>query len=165
MKNFVRIKQGLDISPLLYAVSKLQTSEDTMEVLRLRLPESDGATECISQPVLQELSEAIPYIFGLMSLVRGERLGTVLLTLVKPGGRILPHADMKGMDKYYDRFHIVLQSNPEVLFRAGDERVYMAAGEVWWFDHTVEHEVQNHGICNRIHLIVDIKLGVYDARA
>jgi aspartyl/asparaginyl beta-hydroxylase (cupin superfamily) len=33
----------------------------------------------------------------------------------------------------------------------------MAAGEVWWFDNTVEHEVVNNSADDRIVLICDIR--------
>ena len=35
------------------------------------------------------------------------------------------------------------------------ERVYMAPGEVWWFNHQVKHSVLNKGSA-RVHLIMDL---------
>jgi Aspartyl/Asparaginyl beta-hydroxylase len=46
----------------------------------------------------------------------------------------------------------VLASSPHVGSRSGSETVHMAPGELWWFDHQVEHHVENDGP-DRIHLI------------
>jgi len=59
--------------------------------------------------------------------------------------------------EFYDRYHIVLKSSPGTIFRCGDEQVYMAMGEVWWFNNLIEHEVLNNSIDDRIHLVVDIR--------
>jgi hypothetical protein len=92
-----------------------------------------------------------------MAYVHGERLGRVMINKIAPGGVIYPHADTPEHAEYYSRFHIVLQSQPGVVFRAGDEQVYMATGEVWWFDNKQEHEVINNSADDRIHMIVDIR--------
>jgi uncharacterized cupin superfamily protein len=55
------------------------------------------------------------------------------------------------------RYHIPLQSGPGVLFRAGDEHVYMRPGEAWDFNAHAEHEVVNNSADDRVHLIVDIR--------
>jgi len=51
----------------------------------------------------------------------------------------------------------VLQSQPGVDFRAGDEHVFMPTGSVWWFQNKEEHEVINNSADDRIHLVVDIR--------
>ncbi|MEO8296355.1 MAG: aspartyl/asparaginyl beta-hydroxylase domain-containing protein [Burkholderiales bacterium] len=113
---------------------------------------------CINYPALAELPQARPLIFGLMARVEGEQLGRCLITRLKPGACITPHCDGGAPATFYDRFHILLQSQPGALFRAGDEQVQMKAGEVWWFDNTQEHEVRNHSSDDRITMIVDIRV-------
>lgn len=113
--------------------------------------------ENVDQPVFKLLPEARPLIFGLMAAIQGERLGRCIINKLKPGGRVYPHADTPVHAQYWDRHHIVLQSAPGVVFRAGDEQVYMAPGEVWWFDNAQEHEVINNSADDRIHLVVDIR--------
>jgi hypothetical protein len=93
----------------------------------------------------------------LMTFVGGERLGRVMINKIAPGGIIYPHRDTEAHADYYSRFHIVLQSQPGALFRAGDEQVHMATGEVWWFDNSEEHEVTNNSADDRIHMVVDIR--------
>jgi hypothetical protein len=113
--------------------------------------------ECVDQDVFKILPEARPLIFNLMTFAQGERLGRVIINKVNPGGRIYPHADTPAHADYYDRFHIVLHSTPGVVFRAGDEQVYMETGSCWWFNNKLEHEVVNNSADERIHMVIDIR--------
>lgn len=113
--------------------------------------------ENVDQPVFKLLPEARPLVFGLMAAVQGERLGRVIINKLKPGGVIYAHRDTQAHAEYWDRHHIVLQSQPGVVFRAGNERVYMATGEIWWFDNSEEHEVINNSADDRIHMVIDIR--------
>jgi len=113
--------------------------------------------ESIDYPPYKTLTAARPMIMNLMAYVGGERLGRAMINKIKPGGRILPHVDSFEHAKYWDRFHIVLQSAPGVVFRCGEEKVYMGTGEVWWFQNAVDHEVINNSAEDRIHLVIDIR--------
>ncbi len=113
--------------------------------------------ENFDQPVFKSLPEARPLIFNLMAAVQGERLGRCIINKLAPGGVIYPHADTPVHAEYWDRFHVVLQSSPGSNFRCGDETVHMRAGEVWWFNNRIEHEVINNGADDRIHLVIDIR--------
>jgi hypothetical protein len=113
--------------------------------------------ENVDQPVFAGLPEARPLIFGLMAAVQGERLGRCMINKLNPGGVIYPHADTPVHANYWDRYHIVLKSSPGSVFRVMEEKVNMQAGDVWWFNNAVEHEVVNNSAEERIHLIVDIR--------
>jgi hypothetical protein len=113
--------------------------------------------ECVDYPPYAILTEARPIVMAMMTRVGGERLGRVMINKICPGGVIFPHVDTKAHAEYYSRFHVVLQSQPGVVFRAGDEQTYMATGEVWWFDNSKEHEVINNSGDDRIHMIIDIR--------
>jgi len=113
--------------------------------------------ENIDQPVFAMFPEARGLIFDLMAAVQGERLGRCMINKLRPGGRIFPHADTPVHAAYWDRFHIVLQSAPGSNFRCGMESVHMAAGDCWWFNNLIEHEVVNNSADDRIHLVVDIR--------
>jgi hypothetical protein len=186
MKNFLRIAEGVDIIPLLLAIKRQpemwredtylrsypqgpfgevesimlrfpeRTVHETEELMRQHLAVTDQH-ESIDYPPYKRLPEARALIMQLMTRVAGERLGRCMINKIAPGGRIFPHADTPAHAEYYDRFHLVLESNPQSSFRAGDEVVNMAVGEVWWFDNSIEHEVVNHGDCDRIHLVIDIR--------
>lgn len=186
MKNFQRLAHDVDILPLLLAIKRRPElwKEDTylrdypqgpfnqIESIMLRFPvKSVHETEAellnhlstydqhenVDQPAYALLPEARPIVMGLMTRVGGERLGRVMINKIAPGGQIFPHVDTKAHTDYYSRFHVVLQSQPGVDFRAGDEHVYMATGEAWWFQNAEEHEVINNSADDRIHMIVDIR--------
>jgi quercetin dioxygenase-like cupin family protein len=82
-------------------------------------------------------------------------LGRIMIVRLKTGGEIAPHIDEGAYARYYARFHLVLESNPACVFKAGGELVHMAPGELWWFNHQVEHSVVNNGP-DRTHIIVDL---------
>lgn len=186
MQNFLLTNRGVDVMPLLLAIKRRPDlwREDTylrdypqgpfgeVESIILRFPprtvhETEAELqkhlvtidqhENIDYPPYKKLIEARPLVMSLMSYVGGERLGRVMINKLAPGGRIFPHADTPAHATYWDRFHIVLESYPGVDFRCGEEHVYMAQGDVWWFQNLVEHEVHNSSDGDRIHLIVDIR--------
>lgn len=186
MRNFQCLAQGLNTTPLLAAITRRPElwKEDTylrdypqgpfkeIDSIILRFPprsvlETEEALkdhlqnvdqhENVDQPVFKLLPEARPLVFGLMSLVQGERLGRVMINRIAPGGVIFPHSDTPDHADYWSRHHIVLKSQPGVVFRCEQEKVYMAPGELYWFNNALEHEVTNGSPEDRIHLIVDIR--------
>jgi hypothetical protein len=146
---------------ILLRYNKYEAGEDLAE-------KSCTELEAVDYPAFSCLPEARSLIFALMARVQGERLGRCLIASLPPGVGIGPHTDIIPPCSeaarlaippavYYERYHIVLQSNPGAIFRCGSEQVHMATGEVWWFNNTIEHEVINNSNDDRIHLIVDIK--------
>ena len=178
MKNFLKVADGIDVLPLLMALKSHPElwDQNTLRTTHPGTPHTEvsdiwlrfndltqgvGAVpdehESVNYPAFKALPQARPLIFGLMARIEGERLGRCLITKLPPGGRIEPHEDGGSHAAYFERFHIVLQSLPGNAFRCGDETIGMRAGEVWWFDNAVEHEVINNSADDRIHLIVDIR--------
>ena len=177
MRFFDLIAQGVDVMPLRHAVARqpglwnvddLRTTHPgtvhgEVDDIWLRFdplesPESviDGH-ESVDYPAFAALPQARPIVFDLMRRVEGARLGRVLVTRLRPGGRIHRHEDAGGHAAYYDRYQVCLQGLPGCIFRAGAEQVTMASGEVWWFDGAQTHEVVNNSAGDRIHMIVDIR--------
>lgn len=113
--------------------------------------------ESIDYPAYPMLPEARAIVMSLFAAVAGERLGRVMINKIKPGGVIFPHADTPEHVKYYSRFHVVLQSEPGVKFRCGDEWAYWETGSVFWFNNALEHEVLNESPVDRIHMVVDAR--------
>lgn len=197
MKNFLRLAEGLDITPLRLAIARRSDlwAEDTflrhypqgpfedVETIFLRFPErvvfddADVAEqerkialykanqlpgydqqESIDYPAYALFPQAREIVLALMTRVAGVRLGRVMINKVRAGGRIFPHADCPEHANYWNnRLHVVLQSLPGNDFRCEDEHVHMRAGEVWWFDNRLDHEVVNNSADDRIHLVVDIR--------
>jgi len=121
-----------------------------------RLPGFDQH-ESIDYPAYAQLPEARSIVMQVFAAVAGERLGRVMINRIAPGGRIFPHADTPEHANYYSRFHVVLQSEPGVIFRACDEQTYWETGSVFWFNNKLEHEVINNSAADRIHMIVDAR--------
>ena len=128
-----------------------------------------ASIDVVDYPGWHALPAAHPFVFGLMTRVKGVHLGRVMITRVAPGIAIPPHSDRieeaetQFPDRvpsaiYYDRYHVVLASALGVVFRTGDESVYMAPGEAWWFNNNIPHEVINNSATDRIHLICDIRV-------
>ncbi len=186
MRNFLKIGQGTDVMPLVAAIHRRQDLWHADTYLRdypqgpfgevdsiiLRFPVKSvkqteaevqdhfskyDQHECVDQPAYALLPEARQMIMGLMAYVGGTRLGRVMINRIKPGGVIYPHEDTPVHAEYWSRYHIVLQAEPGVVFRCMDEKVFMAPGETWHFDNSLEHEVINNSGNDRISMVVDIR--------
>lgn len=186
MKNFQQLASNTDVLPLLLAIKRRPDlwKEDTylrdypqgpfgqIESIMLRFPvkgvyeteeelknhlSTYDQHESVDYPPYKVLPEARGIVAALMTRVGGERLGRVMLNKMVPGSVIYPHCDTPAHTDYYSRFHVVLQSQPGVVFRAGDEKVFMNTGEVWWFNNAAEHEVINNSADDRIHMVIDIR--------
>ena len=113
--------------------------------------------ESIDYQPYAKLPEARAIVMSVFAAVAGERLGRVMINRIAPGGRIFPHADTKAHVDYYTRFHVVLQSEPGVVFRCGSEKVYWEPGAVFYFNNALEHEVLNNSASDRIHMVIDAR--------
>jgi len=185
MRNFQKIGQ-VNVGPLLNAILRRPHlwKEDTylrdypqgpfgeVDTIMLRFPPHSvketqeqaekflldhDPHESIDQPAFKVLPEARPIVFGLMAEVQGERLGRVMINRIAPGGRIFPHADTPAHCEYYSRFHVCLQSAPGYIFQCGEEKVFMAPGEIWWFNNALEHQVLNNSAIDRLSMVVDVR--------
>lgn len=112
---------------------------------------------CVPYPAWNELPVK-PVVLDLMRSVEGVGLGRVMITRLKPGGRIAPHVDQGAPAEYYRRYQFSLQSLPGATFRFDNEVVSFRSGEVWWINNRVEHEVINGSEDDRIVMIADIRL-------
>lgn len=183
MRNFQQLASGIDVLPLLHAVTRQKELWDTQKLrtthtnsphtqvndILLRFIDIEtvkGKTdpgyvldqhESINYPAFFQLPEARPIIYDLMRRVEGQRLGRVIITRLSPGKKIDPHIDSGDHAAYYDRYHCILQNQPGSLFRTGNETVCMKTGDVWWFDNSIEHEVINNSEQDRLTMIIDIR--------
>jgi hypothetical protein len=170
-RNFLRLVYGIDPEPVVRRIAAMpelwsqitarQTYEGTAhadtETIFLRAPSrTQGVLDCIESvemPAMQAL-EMTEVMDALVREIGIRDLGRVMLVKLKPSGVIFPHTDEGAYARYYARFHCVLTTSAECMFYVGGESVHMAAGEVWWFNHRLQHEVVN-GNRERIHLIFD----------
>ena len=187
MRHFQLVASGIDVFPLLHSVvrhpklwnqNKFRTTfKDTphaqVDDIWLRFSREVPDTNTVSSdindlawyPAFYELPQVKPLIRDLMFRLDAYMLCRCVITRLKPGGVILPHADDKGDYVHQgdiQRYHVVLQGLPGSLYKtgAGDsaETVNMKTGEVWWFNALQEHSVVNNSVDDRIHMLVDLRL-------
>lgn len=175
MRNFFRIATGVDTSGLMHTLA-LAPDIWNQHRLRQEYPGSPHAEaddiwlrfqpegsdvidehECVEYPAWWRLSEARHMVHTLVRQVEGVRIGRVVITRLKPGGRIYPHADGGSPATYYERYQVALNARPGVTFRAGTEAIEQRTGDIWWFDNTQEHEVVNNSDDDRVVMIVDVR--------
>lgn len=190
MRNFQKIAEGVNVTPLLnalYRKPELWKADDFLrkypqgpfgdtDTIYLRFQDhvqvnsaeeeelykqnklaGHDLHECPWRSEVNELPEARAHIMALMTALGGTRLGRCMINRLKPSGRIFPHADSEWHASYWDRYHLVLQSEPGNVFRCDDEQVCMRPGEIWWFENALEHEVINNSADDRIHLVMDMR--------
>lgn len=104
---------------------------------------------------LTELSATLELLRRVVSLIEAREIGRVMLTRLKAGGQILPHRDEGAYARFYARFHVPIVTSPACVFHCGEESVHMEESELWWFNHQVQHRVDNTDGADRVHLILD----------
>lgn len=108
---------------------------------------------------LQDLPEAKKVCLKVMALVGGERLGGVLITTLPSGGKIAPHIDGGWHAAYYDKYYVPIKNSQGSVFGFIDGDIDPDLGDVWQFDNSVLHWVNNDSDSERIAMIICIKGG------
>jgi hypothetical protein len=170
--NFRRLATGLNVQPLLAELAAnpelwtliqlrqlyAESVHVDTETIVLRGPSSlEGIfdnLDCVDFSSIEKLPAAIDMVREISGLLKARDVGRLMLVKLKEGGWIRPHVDEGAYARYFARFHLALDSNPHCIFRCGEERAYMAPGELWWFNHQQTHSVLNQGAA-RTHLIMD----------
>ncbi|MEZ5448581.1 MAG: aspartyl/asparaginyl beta-hydroxylase domain-containing protein [Thiolinea sp.] len=83
-------------------------------------------------------------------------LTSVRLMKLSPGSRIKAHRDHDlSVEAGTARLHIPIVTNEQVKFVLNGERVVLNEGECWYLRLSDLHSVENNGITERVHLVVD----------
>ncbi|MDN7558225.1 aspartyl/asparaginyl beta-hydroxylase domain-containing protein [Burkholderia orbicola] len=135
---------------------KLKSERQLERYKANRLPGHDQH-ESVFYPPWFSLPEAHQHVFALMSVVRGVRLGRVMINRVRPGGRIFAHRDSPEHTARWRRHHLVLHGKPGAMLRVADETIPMLSGMLFWFDNREEHEVVNNSDDDRISMVIDVQ--------
>lgn len=78
------------------------------------------------------------------------------LLKLTPGSRIKEHRDYNlGFDDGEIRLHVPIVTNAGVDFFLDGRRVELNEGECWYLDFNLPHAVENRGLTDRIHLVID----------
>lgn len=93
-----------------------------------------------------------------MSHVRGERLGGVLITKVPAGKRVHRHTDHGWHSEYYDKFALQIESHQQQAFCFDEGELIAAPGDLYWFNNQLDHWVRNDSPVDRITMIICVRL-------
>jgi hypothetical protein len=89
----------------------------------------------------------------------GPALQSARLLRLGPGGCIREHRDYGlSLDSGEVRLHVPIVSGVRVEFYLDGELLRMAPGECWYLNLDLPHRVQNLGMEDRIHLVLDCKV-------
>jgi hypothetical protein len=113
---------------------------------------------------LKDLPECKKLCFRVMSLVDGERLGGVLITRLPSKGEILPHTDSGWHAEYYSKYYIPIKNKNGSVFGFDNGLIDPSIGDVWAFDNSYKHWVENNSKEDRIAMIICIKQEKYTKR-
>lgn len=118
--------------------------------------------ESVWYPCIAVIPEVKDLALQVMTLVKGERLGGVLITKLPPGKQCYPHIDKSWHSEYYDTYAIQIVGNLQQAFHFEGEALVAMPGDVYWFDNINLHWVTNESSEDRITMIVSIKSHRYE---
>lgn len=177
MKHFKLHRTGLDIQPVFSEISAHDAAWGEQTGRQSRAPaqaETHGIPlrglrrtkimgrrrRDVHETRYTSLSRHFPETTALLEQLVGEiggNLGRAKLARLPPGGQVKPHVDRGAYYEARDRYHLVISTRPGSILRAGDEELWMKAGELWWFDNKAPHSARNDSGHHRIHLIFDVE--------
>lgn len=113
-----------------------------------------------NMPNLLKLAEVLEPLRLCLEACGAVECGRVFIAKLKPGGHVIPHCDYGMYADHFERFHLVLTSDPGNMFYVEDgtgyrEAAYMQPGEFFWFNHKENHWATNGSSTPRMHLIID----------
>ncbi len=120
------------------------------------LGEFNNAHEAVWYPVA-DILPVREIVYKVMTAVEGERLGGVLITRIPPGGSVKPHVDRGWHASHYDKFAIQLAGNAAQGFCFKAARLTPLAGDLYAFNNSLTHWVENPSDEHRITLIICIR--------
>jgi hypothetical protein len=182
VRKYWQIDQGVDIKPLMDDIirqpelwnknpcrlSKFGPHHETQDmILRYReekpFRESKDWKEFIGEHIavwnksIDYLPAAKIMTMDLMSTLRGEVLGGVLIYKVEPGKQIYPHIDTGWHPTFYDKYNVCLASNSKAAFYYEDCKMTQEPGDIHWFRNNVLHWVKNEGDTDHIVMTICIR--------
>lgn len=172
-KHFECINNGVNISPLLEEIGsqpeaflidtgrqeKVHVQRKT-QTIKIRNPvvRQDLFAEQNQETEWSTLAPRFPKACAFMEAVAKEQEGSLsraFIVRLQPKSQVDPHIDAGAYYAIRKRFHLILKSAGSIMI-AGDERVTMMPGELWWFDHRQHHAAANTSDEWRIHYIFDV---------
>lgn len=127
--------------------------ENTIESVR-------DSLDVVIDPNLERIKELHRPLICCLKAAGASECGRVFVARLKPGGEVIPHQDYGMYADHFERFHLVLTSDPgnEFFVYGSDgsmESCHMKPGEFYWFNHKETHWAVNKSGTPRMHLIID----------
>ena len=108
--------------------------------------------ECLDEKIIKLVS---PIVKELEKIHDG-KVGKTLFIKLPSGKQVDKHADGGYYLNTVRRHHIAIKTNLDVDFYVGKEKINMKVGECWEINNSRTHHVDNKGMEDRIHLLIDI---------
>lgn len=109
-------------------------------------------------PVCDILTEVKPLVKQVALSQRARQIGGVLITKIPPGGSVAPHVDGGWHAGYYTKFAVQLKGNKDQAFCFDDAKLSALPGELYTFDNSQLHWVNNDSTEERMTIIICLKL-------
>jgi hypothetical protein len=176
MLNFQVIAQNIDTRPMLEALkdnehlwnqNNLRTTHELsphkqVDDIWVRFNKLDGALQKAvedKEAYWYPASDVLPvraYMYPLLEIVNGDRLGRCVITRMAPNTVIDSHKDMGAPVGYYQRFHLALQNAEGAVFKCDGEEFTPKTGDLFIVANQKDHEVINNSEIERITMIIDV---------
>jgi hypothetical protein len=111
--------------------------------------------ESVWYPVSWQVPEIRLAVNDVMAQLPESELGGVLITRIPPGGEIAPHVDEGWHAEYYKaKYAVQLKGTAEQSFNFDGFSLSPLPGQVFWFDNSRQHWVDNPSEDERMTMIV-----------
>jgi hypothetical protein len=136
-----------------YDISNTSVEFDTL--LCKHLIEPIGGPDKAPDFLPNEALKKCPYILSILETFQCKK-ETFRVHTLKPGASIRPHRDMGcSFENGKVRLHIPVETNPDVQLLLNNNPVKMEAGDCWYCNFDITHEIVNNSDEARVHLIMD----------
>jgi len=154
VRYFHKLVEGVNVMPVMHALMRQPQiwTQDYSIVLRGH----DGNGMIADREAMRLLPpKAKATALDLMTIMGGVALGSVIITKLEPGKRIMgePRAAQD-----FTPYYLMLGSQPGALMTCGDETVNMLTGEIWWCDPDAERTIINNSKDDRVQMVIDIRI-------
>lgn len=183
LKNFQLLARGLHVrefgyqieaNPQLWNQNNLRTVHENtahaqaqdiwirFNALDATITDALDDLAAIWYPPAQILTEAPRHLYSLMTASFGDRMGRAIITKLGPGMKITKHIDYGSPVSHYQRFHLCIKNAPGAVFHCGEESFTPDPGDLFIFDNSKPHWVNNDSQFDRITFIMDVRTPLFE---
>jgi len=112
--------------------------------------------ESVWYPVVEQIPTAKAIAEKIGEDFKG-KIGGVLITRIPPGKSCHPHIDQGWHAEHYEKFAYQVQGNVEQSFNVEQEVLRTKSGDLFWFDNSRLHWVNNPSDEERITMVVCVR--------